>query len=104
MHQLAGRGWRPQDCDLIECYTDRIERWALVAPELLAETPRVFLEVACPRCGARFAYRESAGERVRARALRVSEDGCICGVCHAWWPPDQFEFLATLLGCDPLPA
>jgi hypothetical protein len=32
--------------------------------------------VACPHCGSRFAYHDSAGERVRARALRVSEEGC----------------------------
>jgi hypothetical protein len=103
LHQLAGRGWRPQDCGLVECYTGRIERWALVAGELLAETPRVFLEVACPRCGARFAYRDSAGEQVRTRALRVSEDGCVCQACGAFWPPDRFEWLARLLGCPSLP-
>jgi hypothetical protein len=41
LHQLAGRGWRPQDCAIIDCYTGRIEGWVLVAAELLADTPKV---------------------------------------------------------------
>jgi uncharacterized protein with PIN domain len=75
----------------------------MTGPSLSPETPRVFLEVACPRCGARFAYRDSAGEQVRTRALRVSEDGARCGACGAFWPLDRFEFLAKLLGCPSLP-
>jgi transposase InsO family protein len=55
LRQLAGRGFRPQDCAVIDCYTGRIEGWVLVAAELLAETPKVFLEFACPSCGSRFA-------------------------------------------------
>jgi hypothetical protein len=104
LHQLAGRGWRPQDCTVIECYTGRIERWVVVAAELLAETPRVFLETSCPRCEARHAYhRDSGGEVVRSRALKVSETGCVCQACGAFWPPDRFEWLARLLGCPALP-
>jgi transposase InsO family protein len=103
LHQLAARGWRPQDCAVIDCYTGRIEGWVLVAAELLADTPKVFLEFACPNCGSRFAYHRNSGEDVRRRALRVSEDGCWCGACGAFWPPDRFHFLAKLLGCPSLP-
>ena len=67
--------------------------------------PRVYLEQPCPRCRARFAYHANrAGENVRTRALRVSEDGCTCGECGAFWSPEQFHWLARLLGCQPLPA
>lgn len=102
---LAGRGWRPQDCALIDGYSDQLERWAVSAAELLTESPRVFLREPCPRCGERFAYRhDSAGdEMVRVRALRVSETGCKCQACGAFWAPDRFEWLARLLGCEPLP-
>jgi hypothetical protein len=40
---------------------------------------------------------------VRARALRVSEDGARCAACAAFWSPDQFHWLARLLGCPSLP-
>ncbi|HEX9176001.1 MAG TPA: hypothetical protein VF874_07870 [Mycobacterium sp.] len=105
LHQLAGRGWRPQDCAVLDDYSGQLQRWTLTAAELLAESPRVFLHVPCPRCGERFAYRrDSAGELVRVRALRVSESGCKCSACGAFWPPDRFEWLARLLGCPPLTA
>jgi hypothetical protein len=82
-----------------------IQRWVMAATELLAETPKVFLDVPCPSCGARFAYRRNgSGELVRTRALRVDEDGCTCLACSASWPPDRFEWLARLLGCPALPA
>jgi hypothetical protein len=65
----------------------------------------VSLELPCPRCGARFAYRrDSTGESVRVWALRASVDGCMCLACRALWPPDQFDWLARLLGCPALPA
>ena len=71
---LAGRGWRPQDCELIDDHCAQLERWTLTGTELLAETPRVFLRQPCPRCGARFTYRRNdTGESVRVRCLRVSE-------------------------------
>ncbi len=38
------------------------------------------------------------------RALRVSEDGARCEACWAFWSPNQFHWLARLLGCEPLPA
>jgi hypothetical protein len=29
LHQLAGRGWRPQDCTLIDRYCGELERWTV---------------------------------------------------------------------------
>jgi hypothetical protein len=105
LHQHAARSFRPQDCALIDAHCGRIERWVLSAAELLAEEPRVYLRVACPRCSASFAYhRDGAGERIRTRALRVSESGCRCLACGASWGPDRFHWLARLLGCPALPA
>jgi hypothetical protein len=106
LHQLAGRGWRPQDCPVIDGYTAQLQRWVVAAAELLGPEPRVYLRQPCPSCGARHAYRRGggAGEHVRAPALRVSEIGCRCGACGASWDPDQFHWLARLLGCPALPA
>ena len=104
LRTLVGRGWRPQDCQLIENHCAQLEKWVLAATDLLDRRPVVSLHVPCPRCGARFAYRDSAGEQVRVRALRVSELGCKCLSCGAAWAPSEFHWLARLLGCDPLPA
>jgi hypothetical protein len=104
LHQLAGRGWRPQDCALLENYCDEIGGWVLAAAEMLDERPiRVYLHQPCPRCGQQFTYRDNAGESVRVRALRASENGCKCSACGSFWGPEQFEWLARLLGCEPLP-
>jgi hypothetical protein len=105
LHELAARGWRPQDCELIDGYCGRLQHWALTVAELLAPAVRVFLEMPCPRCRARFTYRrDDFGESVRMRALRVGEEGCRCGACGASWEPRQFHWLARLLGCPALPA
>lgn len=87
LRALAGRGWRPQDCDLIDDYCDRLERWVLTGADLLDRRPVVSLHVPCPRCGARFAYRDDAGESVRVAGVagvgeRVSLSG-VSGVLGA---------------------
>lgn len=105
LHTLAGDGFRPQDCELVDSYSAAIERWVIGAAELLGDRQvAVALRLPCPSCGERFVYRHNgSGESVRSWALRVSEDGCDCRVCRAFWSPDQLEFLARLLGCTPLP-
>ena len=97
---------RPQDCELIDGYTGRVESWTPEAVEVLGDKPpEVALRLPCPvaDCGKRFVYRLSAGERVRSSALRVSESGARCLACGATWPVDRLEFLAKLLGCPALP-
>lgn len=37
-------------------------------------------------------------------ALRVSELGADCLVCEASWLPEEFHWLARLLGCEAPPA
>jgi hypothetical protein len=105
LRQLAAKPFRPQDCDLLAGYTDRLECWVLTATELLRPTARVFLaDTPCPHCGARSAYvRNADGERAHQPALKVSEDGAVCGACKARWDPARFGLLARLLGCEALP-
>jgi hypothetical protein len=104
LHALTGRGWRPQDCQLLDGYCGQIERWVVAAAELLGDRQvAVALRYPCPACGERYTYRRSGDEWTRAWALKVTEDGCSCQVCRAVWPPNQYEFLARLLGCVALP-
>ncbi|MGE5697104.1 MAG: hypothetical protein ACM4D3_18300 [Candidatus Sericytochromatia bacterium] len=105
LRSLTARGWRPQDCSTIDEYCGQLERWVLAGTDLLDPAPVVHVRQTCPRCGARFAHRrDGAGELVNVRALRVSENGCTCSACGAFWPPEQFHWLAQLLGCEALPA
>ncbi len=100
LRAVAARAWRPQDVGLLERYRDELLRWTQAATELLTPTPRVFLPMPCPRCSAAVAYhRSGTGERVRTRALQVSETGCQCLACGAFWEPERFEWLARLLEC-----
>ena len=104
LHQMVGRGWRPQDCGLLDDYSAALEGWVLGAAELLGDRlTAVTLRLPCPSCGEQWVYRQNAGESVRAWALRVTEDGCECQVCRAYWPAAEFHFLARLLGCEALP-
>lgn len=67
LHQLAAHAFRPQDCGLIDGYSDRIEGWVLAAAALLGDTaPVVALRLPCPACGEQFVYRQ---ERRRERAV-----------------------------------
>jgi len=106
LRQVAGQDRRPQDCELLDGYSATVEAWTVKAAELLGDiAPEVSLRLPCPSCGSRFNYRPNgSGETVRSWALRVSESGARCQCCHATWLPEQFEFLAKLLGCPALPA
>lgn len=105
LHALTARGWRPQDVATIERHCEELARWTIAATGLLTPEARVYLPIPCPRCNARVAYRyNSNGEQVRSRALKVSETAAKCLACGSFLPPDQFGWLAQLLGCEALPA
>jgi len=92
---LDTRKWRPQDCDHVQTMTADLERWSHHIDRLL--NPVIVKEVTacCPACGARYHWRDHAGERVRIAALQVTIAGhSSCLVCHTSWPP---LFLLRLL-------
>jgi hypothetical protein len=107
LRALAARTWRPQDCQQLDDYSTALEAWTHTAAELLGDRPAeiALRGFACPRCNKRYVYRLSAGESVRSWPLRVSEDGarCVASGCGATWLPQEFEWLARLLGCPELP-
>lgn len=104
LRALAAMPSRPQDCERIDGYTAKLQGWTLTAGELLGDrAPEVALRFPCPSCGRQFVSRTNHGERVRTWTLRVSEAGARCLGCDASWQPEQFGFLAKLLGCPELP-
>ena len=105
LRATAERDRRPQDCELLDGMTARVEGWTLQAVDVLGDKPpEVALRLPCPACSRRYVHRLSAGERVRSSALRVSEAGARCLACEASWEPSKLEFLAKLLGLPALPA
>lgn len=71
---------------------------------LLDPPRRMYLAVACPVCGVRTVFRpDDSGEMVQRPALNVDGVlGCVCLACSSTWPPERLEFLANVLGCQPL--
>lgn len=105
LRRLRDRKWTPDDVELLEKHTEQIVKWTVAAVELLGDRPpTVALRLPCPSCGTKHVRgRNGVGESVRRWALSVSENGARCAACDAEWSPDQFEFLARLLGCPALP-
>ena len=100
------RKWTPDDTEQIGQHAEQIVGWTITAAELLGDKPpTVALRLPCPSCGTTHVRgRNGVGESVRRWALSISEDGARCAACDAEWSPEQFEFLARLLGCPALPA
>lgn len=98
LRELASRQGTPEQTEALDAQAGLVEKWTVVAAELLRDTPPVVpLRVPCPSCGELWAYRQAGGERVRSYALRASEAGASCAACRAVWPVEQFDWLATLL-------
>lgn len=63
----------------------------------------------CPACGERYVYRHQDGQAIRSAALNILRDKqsgksieAKCGNCSASWKPDEFGFLANVVGAkDP---
>jgi hypothetical protein len=105
LHALRGRQWGPDQTGEMTRRARVLERWAQAAIDLIEHSPVLHLPFPCPACGAHWARRrDTGGDLVRTRPLRVSESGCTCTACGAGWPPEQLEFLARLLGCEPVTA
>lgn len=98
---LEARSWRPQDTRELDGYSGALEGYAVEIVALLSAERHWSLPEPCPRCGvSRVLRRDSAGDLVRRAALQISPTGCTCGHCGSRWAPDQFAFLAGLLGYE----
>lgn len=102
LNTLADKGWRPQDVDHVNTITAAVQRWCDSIDALLDPEHVKHITAACPSCGKKTMYRkDSAGETVRQPALRiVTNTGCECQACGAFWAPDRYLFLCRLLGFD----
>lgn len=99
---IEARKWRPQDCRQIEQITGAVAEWAAQIDALLDPPKRWTLPYPCPSCEETIVYRrDSGGDRVRQQALQISEQGCTCVACKAYWPPEKFTWLGRVLGSLP---
>lgn len=92
------------DPEVIHVVRGALSSWANKIRTLLDPPRRMHLAAPCPECGVSMVLRrdESVGEDVRSPALQVDgRSGCDCLACGRHWAPEQFEFLARVLGCPP---
>ncbi len=99
---LSGFGWRPQDTDHVDTMTGCVEGWCVQILALLDPQATKTISAPCPQCSKDHVYRrDKAGEMVRKPALQlVTNTGCSCLACNAFWPPEQYMWLNRLLGFD----
>ncbi len=99
---LQTRGWRPQDTRQLNQITSAVLAWTASIDQLLDPPPKWTLPSPCPACNTATVYRkDSSGELVRQPALQLGPNGCYCTKCRAHWSPEQFVFLARVLGSLP---
>ncbi len=98
---LEARPWRPQDVRQLGDLAGIIGEWAEDIRELLRGSAHWTLPNPCPACGTQTVMRrDSGGDLVRQPALQIGGGGCTCQHCRAAWDPNQFVWLARLLGYD----
>lgn len=104
LRRLASRRWRPQDVRLVRDYADEVASWSVSITALIEPEHVKTISAPCPSCGARWFYKNHAGEQVRTPALQlVISQGASCLKCKVHYPPDRYLWLCRLLGFD-LPA
>ena len=101
LRALASRKWRPQDARQVRDHAAEIQAWRLSIRSLLEPEHVKQISAPCPSCNQRWVYRRDAGEVIRRPALQlVISQGCSCGACQAFWPPERYMFLCRLLQLD----
>lgn len=99
---IEQRKWRPQDTHQIEQITRAVAAWSAEIDALLDPPRRWTLPSPCPACGTDIVHRrDNGGDMVRQPALQLGDDGCRCMKCRAHWPPEQYVFLARVIGSLP---
>lgn len=102
LRAVAGHQWAPEDMVWVQAATRQIWGWCDRIDNLLDPPARWTLPVSCPECGHDHYHRhDSAGDWVRTPALTISAEQAMCGACEATWEPEQFPWLARLVGVLP---
>lgn len=99
---LAFNTWRPQDTTMVNGIATKVDGWCDTIVNLLTPEATKHISAPCPSCGREKVFRrDSAGETVQQPALKVVTNvGCTCQHCQAFWAPDKYLFLCKLLGFD----
>lgn len=99
---MADKSWRPQDTEHVFSISITVAKWSDSIDQLLDPEHVKHISTACPSCSQTHVYRkDSAGDRVKQPALRiVTNTGCECQACGAFWGPSKYLFLCKLLGFE----
>lgn len=105
LRAVVARAGQWTDIDAVAGVKLTLQGWVKAIRLLLDPPRRLHIAGACPRCDKAVVWRydETLGEDLQHPALAVDPDtGCDCLACGAHWEPNQFLFLANLLGCPPI--
>ena len=106
------KGKIPSVYDEISQYTAYalVKRWVSRIEDYFDPPSTREIAAACPTCGERHIHKFKDGHTTRSAALVFIRDKITrestearCLVCGRSWLPDQFVFLANLVGAKPLP-
>ena len=101
LRALASRRWAPPEVQTVAMIGGRVAAMVADIKAMLEPAHIKSFAAACPNCGERWSRRLVDGEWVRSPVLNIVADvGCSCLACNSRWRPDQYTFLARLLGCE----
>jgi hypothetical protein len=107
IHQLKAMAFwvdAMTDVDALAKEVAEVQSITLSIRSLLDPPRRLHVAAECPACHVRMVFRrDETGELVQVATLTLDgSNGCTCLNCGANWKPNQLEFLAGVLGCDPV--
>ena len=105
---LPEQKWPPHMVNEVSKIAKTVHAWARQAEALLSGEGEMEVKNSCPECGERYMYRpgpeSDKGEptTIRTPALVVSSRGARCRWCGTEWGPEMLEWLARLVGAEPV--
>ena len=108
MTALPEQKWPPHMTTDVSKMAKTINAWTRQAEALLSGEGEMEVKNACPECGERYIYRpgpeSDKGEptTIRTPALVVNSRGARCRWCSTEWGPELLEWLARLVGAEPV--
>lgn len=108
MLALPEQKWPPHMAGEVAKMARTVDAWTRQAEVLLSGEGELEVLKPCPECGERYIYRpgpesdKGKPTTIRTPALVVNSKGARCRWCGVEWGPEMLEFLARLVGAEPI--